>query len=58
MTPDEFRKLLKQLELSVYAAGPALGVSRGTCYLWARGVRPIPERTAKLLRLMADSAVK
>lgn len=59
LTADEYRAVLRRLDLNHREAGAALGVSAGTSRRYARGGTArgatIPERTIRLLyRLMIE----
>jgi hypothetical protein len=51
MTPKQYRAALDQLDLTQSCAAEFLSVSLRTAHGYANG-KPIPESTAKLLRLM------
>jgi DNA-binding XRE family transcriptional regulator len=51
MTPNQYRTALERLGLTQDSAAEFLGVSLRTSHGYANG-SPIPEATAKLLRLM------
>jgi DNA-binding transcriptional regulator YiaG len=53
MTAAEFSRLLRQLDLSVYASRVALGVSLRQAQRYAAGETEIPAPVAKLLRMYA-----
>lgn len=52
MTPDQYKSAIKKLGLSQERAGEWLGISPRTSQGYALGEYPVPEPTAKLLRLM------
>lgn len=53
MTPQEYRDAIAELGLSIYAAGPVLGVSHRQSQRWAASYGSGPSETAAiLLRLM------
>ena len=58
MTANQYRAAIKTLGLSQEAAGDWLGVGRRTSQGWALGERPVPEPTAKLLRLVVKLGLK
>jgi len=51
MTPIEYKSAIKALGLSQHAAGDWLGIGRRTSQGYALGESPVPEPTAKLIRL-------
>lgn len=51
MTPTQYKAAIKALELSQERAGDSLGISPRTSQGYAIGEYPVPEPTAKLLRL-------
>ncbi len=52
MTPDEYREILKRLDLTQVGAATFLGVNGVTSRRWATGKAEIPQSAAMLLRLM------
>ena len=52
MTPKQYKAAIKRLSLSQERAGDWLGIGRRTSQGYALGEYPVPEPTAKLLRLM------
>lgn len=58
MTPEQFNIALEELELTQVGAAKVLGFSPRTARSYAAGDTPIPEPTAKLLRLLAVGKVK
>lgn len=52
MTANQYRKALEALELSQAKAAEFLGISLRTSQGYALDEYPVPEATAKLLRLM------
>lgn len=52
MTPTQFKAAIKALGLSQERAGDWLGIGRRTSQGYALGEHPVPEPTAKLLRLI------
>jgi hypothetical protein len=52
MTPKQFHTALEKLNLSVYASGPALCISRRQAQRYASGDTPVPPSIAKLLRAL------
>jgi len=57
MTAAQFKAALRRLRLSVYAGGPALGLSLRQAQRVAAGDSPVPRPVAKLLRLAARYGV-
>jgi transcriptional regulator with XRE-family HTH domain len=57
VTADRFRAALAKLGLSQAAAAQFLGISIRTAHGYANG-HPIPDATAKLLRLMIRLKLK
>jgi hypothetical protein len=57
LTANQFRKALDDLGLTQGAAAEWLGISIRATHGYANG-RPIPEPTAKLLRLMVKLDLK
>ena len=57
MTPKQFNAAIKQLELTQVGAAKLLGFSPRTARSYAAGDTPIPEPTAKLLRLLVHRKV-
>ncbi len=53
MTAAQYRQAIAKLGLSQHRAADWLGISRRTSQGYALGESPVPEPTAKLLRLMA-----
>lgn len=51
MTPTQYKAAIKALGLSQQRAGDWLGIGRRTSQGYALGEYPVPEPTAKLLRL-------
>ena len=51
MTANQYKAAIKQLGLSQVAAGRWLGISPRQSQSYAIGEYPVPEPTAKLLRL-------
>lgn len=51
MTPTQYRTAIKALGLSQERAGEWLGIAPRTSQGYALGEYPVPEPTAKLLRL-------
>lgn len=58
MTPDQYKTAIKKLGLSQERAGEWLGISPRTSQGYAIGEYPVPEPTAKLLRLMVKLGLK
>lgn len=58
MTPNQYRAAIKALKLSQERAGDWLGIGRRTSQGYALGEYPVPEPTAKLLRLMIRLKLK
>jgi len=58
MTPTQYRTAIKALGLSQHLAGDWLGIGRRTSQGYALGEYPVPEPTAKLLRLMIRLKLK
>lgn len=58
MTPDQYKSAIKKLGLSQERAGEWLGISPRTSQGYALGEYPVPEPTAKLLRLMVKLGLK
>jgi len=56
MTPTEFATIRRRLELSHSGLAEALGVHITTISRYERGVRRIPEPTAKYLRTLSKGA--
>jgi len=56
MTAQQFRGALKRLGLSIYAGGPALGLSLRQAQRIAAG-SPVPRPVAKLLRLAEQQGI-
>lgn len=52
MTPAQYKAELDNLDLTPWAAGPALGISRRQSIRYAQGDADIPEIVAKLVRAM------
>jgi DNA-binding transcriptional regulator YiaG len=52
MTAKQYQAAIDKLGLSQAAAARWLGLSLRTSQHYAAGTRPVPEPTAKLLRLM------
>jgi hypothetical protein len=52
MTANQYRAAIAAIGLSQRRAAPFLGISLRTSQGYAWGEHPIPEPTAKLLRLM------
>lgn len=52
MTPTQYKAAIKSLSLSQERAGDWLGIGRRTSQGYAIGEYPVPEPTAKLLRLV------
>ena len=52
MTPKQYKAAIKELGLSQVRAGHFLGISPRTSQGYALGEYPVPETTAKLLRLI------
>jgi hypothetical protein len=52
MTAKQFHAALKKLNLSVYASGPALCISRRQAQRYASGDTAVPPAIAKLLRAL------
>lgn len=52
MTPTQYKAAIKALGLSQERAGDWLGIGRRTSQGYALGEYPVPEPTAKLLRLV------
>jgi hypothetical protein len=52
MTPTQYRAAIASLSLSQEKAGDWLGIAPRTSQGYALGEYPVPEPTAKLLRLM------
>lgn len=57
MKPKQFNAALEQLELTQVGAAELLGFSPRTARSYAAGDTPIPEPTAKLLRLLVTGKV-
>lgn len=57
MRPKQFNAALEQLELTQVGAAELLGFSARTARSYAAGDTPIPEPTAKLLRLLVAGKV-
>lgn len=51
VTPTQYKAAIKALGLSQHLAGDWLGIGRRTSQGYAIGEYPVPEPTAKLLRL-------
>lgn len=58
MTHHEYKAAIKALGLSQHAAGDWLGIGRRTSQGYALGEYPVPEPTAKLLRLCMDLQIQ
>lgn len=58
MTANQYRKALEVLELSQAKGADFLGISLRTSQGYALGEYPVPEATAKLLRLMVKLKIK
>ena len=58
MTPTQYKAALKALGLSQHLAGDWLGIGRRTSQGYALGEYPVPEPTAKLLRLCVKLKLK
>lgn len=56
MTPEDFRKTIKALDLSQVGAARLFGVDPRTSRRWALGEQPIPRAVALCLRLMLKHA--
>lgn len=56
MTPEQYRKTLDRLNLSIVGAAPVLGVSPRQAQRYAAG-DPIPGPVSKLLRIMVDRRI-
>ena len=54
MTPDEYRRLVAALGLSVYGSAKVLGISERTTRRYVSGETPIAEPVAKLLRSLVE----
>jgi hypothetical protein len=54
MTAKQYKAALKQIGISNYAAAPWLGIALRTAQNYASGERPVPEPTARLLRLVVN----
>ena len=52
MTPTQYKAAIAKLGLSQERAGDWLGIGRRTSQGYALGEYPVPEPTAKLLRLV------
>lgn len=52
MTPKQYADAIEKVGLSQRSAAKFLGVDERTSRRWISGEAPIPEATAKLLRLM------
>ena len=53
MTPDEYKRVLEQLNLNPASAAPAIGYSDRVSYRYSRGEGAIPRPVAQLMRLAA-----
>jgi DNA-binding transcriptional regulator YiaG len=58
MTAKQYQAAIDKLGLSQAAAARWLGLSLRTSQHYAAGTRPVPEPTAKLLRLMLRLELK
>jgi hypothetical protein len=58
MTPTQYKAAIKALGLSQERAGEWLGISPRTSQGYALGEYPVPEPTAKLLRLVVKLGIK
>ena len=58
MTPTQYRTSIKTLGLSQHRAADWLGISPRTSQGYALGEYPVPEPTAKLLRLVVKLKLK
>jgi hypothetical protein len=52
LTPNQYRAAIAKLGLSQQRAGTWLGIGKRTSQGYALGEYPVPEPTAKLLRLV------
>ncbi len=58
MTPAEYKAAIKELGLTQHQAGDWLGIGRRTSQGYALGEYPVPEPTAKLLRLCVANNIQ
>lgn len=58
MTPNQYKAAIRKLNLSQESAGHWLGIAPRTSQGYAMGEYPVPEPTAKLLRLMLKLGLK
>jgi hypothetical protein len=58
MTPTQYKASIASLSLSQERAGDWLGIGRRTSQGYALGEYPVPEPTAKLLRLVVRLKLK
>ena len=52
MTPTQYKAAIQKLGFTQYQAGDWLGIGHRTSQGYALGEYPVPEPTAKLLRLV------
>lgn len=52
MTNKQYIRLLKELDLTPYKAGPVLGISPRMSMRYSAGTHPIPATIAKLVRAL------
>jgi DNA-binding transcriptional regulator YiaG len=54
MTPAEYHRLIRKLDLSVYASAKTLGISLKTAQRYANGQAQVSKPVAQLLRSLVE----